>query len=384
MTPGARVAAAIEVLDAWIGGEPAEQALTNWARRSRFAGSKDRAAIRGHVYDALRRKRSFAALGGSETGRGLMLGKLRAEGMDPTEIFNGQGYAPSPLSNAEARSFSPEGNAALDCPDWLAPHLERSLGTAFEPVMQALQERAPVFLRVNLARGNLVAAQDALSAEGIETRSHALSPTALEVVSGERRISGSAAFRNGIVELQDAASQAVVDHLGLTAGMRVLDYCAGGGGKALAMAAQGAHVSAHDISARRMADIPARAARAGVKIRTLDKSHLNGMQFDLVLADAPCSGSGSWRRNPQGKWALTAQRLDEILHVQSSILEKICQFVKPGGKMAYATCSMIDMENEQRIDAFLDAHPGWRLETRRHFLPTSGGDGFFVALLCRD
>lgn len=384
MTPAARVAAAIELLDGWLAGGSAERLLTSWARANRFAGSKDRAAIRDHVFDAIRCRRSYAALGGAETGRGLMIGALRAAGEDPTDIFTGEGYAPALLGDDEGVSREPNEAERLDCPDWLVPVLRDSLGKDFAPVMEALRHRAPVFLRVNLAKTTRDAAQAALAGEGIETRPHPLSATALEVTEGARRIQQSEAFRNGFVELQDVASQAVVDALAVKPGLHVLDYCAGGGGKALALAAQGAEVTAHDIEPRRMSDLPTRAERAGVTIETLLPDHVAGAgPQDLIFADAPCSGSGAWRRSPQGKWDLTSERLEQLCAMQAGILDEIAEMAMPQTKIAYATCSLIEAENGAQIGAFLLRRPDWRVEVERRFTPLDGGDGFYVALLTR-
>ncbi len=387
MTPAARIAAAIEVLDLWLGGTPAEQALTNWARGHRFAGSKDRAAIRDHVFDAVRCRRSFAALGGVETGRGLMIGALRAAGTDPVEMFSGTGYGPTPLTPDEAVGSTPGDlteNIRLDCPDWLAPQLKDSLGEDFAPVMDALRHRAPVFLRVNLIKASCDEAIAVLAEDGITAVPHGLAETALEVVDGARRVQLSQAFVNGLVELQDAASQAVVALLPVKPGAKVLDYCAGGGGKSLALAASGGDVVAHDISLARMADIPTRAARAGVDIRCVSgTSDLTPAAYDLVFADAPCSGSGAWRRSPQGKWDLTPDRLDELCALQATILDELVAYVAPGGTLTYATCSLIEAENTLQIEAFLARHPDWHVTLQRSFTPLDGGDGFFVALLTR-
>jgi len=164
-------------------------------------------------------------------------------------------------------------------------------------------------------------------------------------------------------------------------GMRVLDHCAGGGGKTLAMAAR-AHLSlfAHDASPARMRDLPVRASRAGAKVTVTDHPEKQA-PFDLVLADAPCSGSGSWRRDPQGKWALTPERLAQIGAVQDQILDRMAPMVRRGGTLAYATCSLLRAENEDRIAAFLDRQQGWRLLQSQRYTPLSGGDGFFLALL---
>lgn len=381
MTPAARISAAIDILDAIAAGAPAERALTNWARGSRFAGSGDRQVVRDHVFSALRCRRSFAALGGAGSGRGLMIGQLRAAGIAPETLFTGQGHAPAPLAAAEAAPPPPMTEAeALDCPDWLAPRLRASLGDDFAPVMRLLQQRAPVFLRANARRTDRDAAIRALAAEGIAARPGPLAATAIEVTANERRISGSAAFRDGLVELQDTASQAVVEALPLIPGQRVLDYCAGGGGKALALAARGAEVVAHDISAARMRDIPARAERAGVRVEVATEAGRLG-RFPLVLVDAPCSGSGSWRRAPEGKWLLTEARLATLRDMQADILAAACRRVAPGGILAYATCSLLEEENGDRIRDFLSRERGWRQSFARSLSPLEGGDGFYLAVL---
>lgn len=381
MTPAARLSAAIEILDRVLAGAPAEQVLTNWARASRFAGSGDRHAVRDLVYDALRCRRSFAALGGAETGRGLILGGLRSAGVDPETLFTGEGHSPAPLSSADIGQ-APTGFAALDIPDWLASQMQQDMGDAFEAVAEALRHRAPVFLRANLARGSRDSARAALAEAGIEAEPHPLSPTALLVTAGARRVSASEPYTGGLVELQDAASQAVVDALPLADGMRVLDYCAGGGGKSLAMAARArVKLFAHDSDPRRMRDLPARAKRAGVKVEVLPGAP-SGL-FDLVLADAPCSGSGSWRRAPEGKWALTPQRLQDLRNIQSEILDKASALVEPRGWFAYATCSLLNAENRDQIDAFLARTGKWSLQRELRLTPIDGADGFYLALLQR-
>lgn len=381
MTPAARVAAAIEVLDRILAGAPAEVALTGWGRVNRFAGSGDRAAIRDHVFAALRCRRSHAALGGGETGRGLMLGALREAGLDPATMFTGQGHAPPPPLAAET-GREPTALEALDCPDWLEPLLSRSLGQDFAPVMQALRHRAPVFLRVNLARLTREAAIAALAKDGITAVPHPLARSALEVTENARKIQQGRAYAQGLVELQDAASQAVVEALPLASGMRVLDYCAGGGGKTLAMAARmPITIAAHDAHPRRMRDLPARAARAGIKVALTDKPQAG---WDLVLADVPCSGSGSWRRDPEGKWALTPEGLERILGDQHAILDRVAGLVAPGGHLAYATCSVLEVENAAQVQGFLKRTPGWKLVSEHRFTPLQGGDGFYLALLTGD
>lgn len=382
MVPAARISAAIEVLDRILAGTPADASLTNWGRANRYAGSGDRAAIRDLVFDALRCKRSFAAYGGAQTGRGLMLGCVRATGQNEAALFTGVGHAPALVGDTETAGTLSD-LESLDCPDWLAPRLKQSLAAAFAPIMAALQTRAPVVLRVNLARITRETAQARLAQEGIETAVHALADTALQVGTPTRKILTTKLYLDGLIELQDAASQAVVAAIPLTDGQRVLDYCAGAGGKALAMAARANIIlSAHDAEPARMRDLPDRAARAQAKIALV--THPAGQApYDVVLADVPCSGSGSWRRDPAGKWALTEARLAQLIALQASILDQIVPLVAPDGKLAYTTCSLLAEENQDQIRGFLVRHPEWREQTHHHFTPLDGGDGFFLAILGR-
>lgn len=381
MTPGARIAAAIAVIDRIAAGEAAERALTNWGRGARYAGSADRAAVRDLVFDALRCWRSAAAMGGGDGGRARMIGLLRLRGADPAEYFTGAGHAPPPLTETEAAAPPPPaGNVALDCPDWLEVPLRASLGSDFAPVMQALRHRAPVTLRVNAARATVPEAMAALAAAGIETAPNPLAPWALTVTAGARRLAASAVYAAGLVELQDAASQAVVAALPVAPGMPVLDFCAGGGGKALALAALGCALTAHDADPARMRDLPVRAARAGARITLAPPFRPGG--WPLVLADAPCSGSGAWRRQPEAKWRLTPGRLSELMAMQDAVLDAAAAWVAPGGRLAYATCSLLRAENVERVAAFADRR-GWRCVMSRAWTPLDGGDGFYLALLAR-
>lgn len=381
MTPAARIAAAIGVLDQILGGAPAEQALLRWSRGSRFAGSGDRAALRDLVYGALRRRDSLAALGGGLTGRGLMIGHARQAGLPLETIFTGEGHAPAVLTPDEVALRAPQ-PMPDDLPDWLRPDWHQALGADADAVARAMTDRAPVWLRVNLARHDPAAVAEALSAEGIATEPAAALPSALRVVSGERLVARSAAYRDGLIELQDLSPQQACARLPLAPGLRVLDYCAGGGGKALALAARqpDMQVAAHDVTPARMADLPVRAARAGLTIALQDRPR---GPFDLVVADVPCSGSGTWRRTPDAKWRLTRARLEDLVAVQGRILAQAADLVAPGGSLAYMTCSLLEAENGGRIEAFLAADPRFREADRRTWTPLEGGDGFFMARLQR-
>lgn len=387
MTPAARVAAAIDILDRALSGTPAEQALTGWARASRYAGSGDRAAVRDLVFDALRCLRSYTALAGAEkpSGRSLMIGA----GKDA--LFTGAGHAPEPL-DAEERlardavlAFDDLPVAVrADCPDWLVPALSETLGDRFLPVMQAQRLRAPVWVRVNLARISRDDARARLAAEGVETEPADRVQSALKVLGKNNKINMSPLYLEGMIELQDLSSQAAVEALPLRDGIEVLDYCAGGGGKLLAMAARvRAEFTAHDAAPERMRDLAARAARAGVRAKLVQTGALEGRRFDLVLVDAPCSGSGTWRRTPDAKWRLTPERLAELVALQAQILDQAARLVRPGGTLAYMTCSLLAVENGRQVTDFLARTPAFSLATQRSFLPDDGGDGFYAAQLRR-
>jgi len=384
MTPSARVQAAIGVLDAMAGGLAAEQALTRWARGARYAGSKDRAAVRDHVFSVLRRKRSCAARGGGDGGRTLMLGLLRDAGDDADAIFTGEGHAPAPLDAAErAAGRAPTPQEARDLPDWLWDRFEASLGADAAQAAEALRHRAPVCLRLNPGLKSEAHVIDILKEDGIQVCPLADIGGAVVVTEGARRVAQSRAFQDGLVELQDASSQAAMAALDLPSGARVLDYCAGGGGKVLALAAR--HEGqwfAHDAAPQRMRDLPTRAARAGATVTLLEPGAVAGQApFDLVLCDVPCSGSGTWRRTPEAKWTLTPERLAELCRIQRTILQEAEAVVRSGGALAYTTCSVLDEENAAQVAGFLSAHPGWTEEASRRWPVSEAGDGFFLSVL---
>lgn len=387
MTPGARVAAAIEILDEIIAGSPAEAVLTRWARGHRFAGSKDRAAIRDHVFDALRRLRTAAARGGSMTGRGVMLGLLDLEGADIASLFNGIGYSPAQLTQPEEQALTDmaevSGAVFANLPDDIWPIWTDSLGPDSRRIAEVLQERAPITMRVNMGLASREAALKALRDAGIEAFENARSQTALTITDGSRKLKNSPAYLGGLVEPQDASSQAVVDLMELKPGRTVLDYCAGGGGKALAMAAKGAAVTAHDTNASRMKDIAVRAGRAQAAITVVKPGDLSCDQsFDLVVCDVPCSGSGTWRRTPDAKWRFTQEHLVELVRTQRDIFQTALNFLTRDGHLAYITCSVFNQENQSNVDWACEKFD-LELVRSQQFLPDDLGDGLFVALLAR-
>ena len=385
MTPGARIAAAIEVLDRTISGASAEKELISWSRRSRFAGSKDRAAVRDLVFDALRKYQTYQALSGQSSsglsGRSLMIGAIRAEDGNPEDIFNGDKYNPTPLTQAEMDS-RPDGTWCSNLPDWVFDALVSDLGfDGAKSQARFLSDRAPITLRVNVARTNRDELQASLKNHGFDPAINTLSDTALTIRGSGRGLMNVPEFQNGAFEMQDAASQALVDALPLTEANTILDFCAGGGGKSLAMAAQTrARISAHDISAQRLKALDSRAARAGVHIKTEpDFGAFLAASFDLVLVDAPCSGSGSWRRAPDAKWRFNQQDLDAFTVTQRKILAKSQSLVTRGGCLAYATCSILSAENTSQRDWFLREFPDWCVVREQNWLVSDSGDGFFLS-----
>ena len=270
---------------------------------------------------------------------------------------------------------------AWNLPDWLAERFNDGLGAQAEETALILQSRAPVSIRVNTAKTDANQANLMLSEAGVVAELNALSPTAFTVTQGARKIRNSAAYQDGFVELQDASSQAVVDALPQAA--RILDYCAGGGGKSLALAARGnCRVFAHDVDPARMRDLPLREARAGVEITQLGTGDLsqNG-PYDLVLVDVPCSGSGSWRRAPEAKWCLSPEQLTQTTQIQDEILDQAAALVAQGGTLAYATCSILPEENFTRVEAFLSRHAGWKCLWQNTYPVSALGDGFYTAHL---
>ncbi len=387
MTPGARVAAAIAVLDRWwAGSEGLDRVLAAWGRESRYAGSGDRRAVADLAYDAVRRLRSALWAGGVGAlpppglplGRPALLGSLRVDGTDPATLFTGAGHAPAPLAPHEGADLGPPPPAVVaDLPDWAL----RAADLTPEDLAR-LRARAPLFLRVNRLRADPETALAALAADGVAARPGPLAEGCLEVTEGARRVASSRAYLEGLVEIQDAASQAAAAFAEARPGETVLDYCAGGGGKTLALAAamEGrGRLLAHDAAPARLAQLPPRAARAGVSVACLTPAELPGLTADLVFVDAPCSGSGAWARNPDAKWRLTEADLATYAARQDAILAQAATHVAPGGRLVYATCSLFEVENGARMAAFLHAHPQARLVAERRWRPAEGGDGFYAA-----
>lgn len=429
MTPAARVSAAFEVIaDILARRRPAADALKDWGLSHRFAGSKDRSAIATLVFDVLRRRASSAYIMNSDEPRALTLGMLhvmRELGVDAIEnICTGEGHAPSPLIAQERSALmsntlahAPEWVQA-DVPEWTAPLLRAVYGEDMIAQGQALAMRAPVDVRVNRLKSNRDKMRASLShLNPIDTP---LSPDGLRLpLSADGRapaLNAEPAYVKGQIEIQDEGSQLVARLCDARAGQQVLDLCAGGGGKSLFFAAamdNRGQIYATDHDGRRLMPIIPRLERAGarnVQVRAPKGSQdilsdLNG-RCDLVVVDAPCTGSGTWRRNPDSKWRMRETALEQRCKEQADILIQAARYVKKGGALAYITCSLFRDENEDQIAQFLNTHASFLPRDAEHnarmvgldhcaafashygaglrFSPkTSGTDGFYMALLTR-
>ena len=389
MTPAARLQAAIEILDEVIAsarddGPPADTIVTRYFKQRRYAGSKDRRAVRELVFRAIRRTAERPP-----NGRAAVLGMVD-DNPDLNELF-GQPRGPGPRASSEVAA------TAGYVPKWLKPELS---GLVPEEEWPALLDRAPLDVRVNVARttrGEMLADFDG----GLPTP---LSPWGIRLPP-DSRVDDQAAYQDGLIEIQDEGSQLIAFACEPSTGERIIDLCAGAGGKSLALAAAApdAEILAADSNRMRLANLPARAERAGASIHTLLLNPPRELEelaewrgaADLVLVDAPCSGSGTWRRNPEGRWRLTPERLDRVVALQVRLLDIAADLVKPGGRLVYAVCSILSREGAGQIDRFLQRHSSWiREET-----PIAGGrvdgagrlltpghdqtDGFFVARLGR-
>jgi len=387
MTPAARLQAASEILDEVIAsarddGPPADSIVTRYFKQRRYAGSKDRRAVRELVFRAVRRSGDRP-----ETGRAAILG-LTEEEPELLSLF-GELRGPAPVEEGEPRA------AALLVPGWIVLELSPLIG---EEEWSALLERAPVDLRANVARTS----REAVLHEFQAATATPLSPWGIRLPP-DSRVDDHPAFGSGLIEVQDEGSQLIALACEAKDGERIIDLCAGAGGKSLALAAvaPGASILATDTNRLRLSKLPPRAARAGANIETRllnppnELAELAAEQAGIVLVDAPCSGSGTWRRNPEGRWRLTPDRLDRVVAVQSRLLDIAAELVRPGGRLVYAVCSLLSREGAGQINDFLSRHSSWnvhetpiaagRLDGAGRLLTPAhdGTDGFFVAQLER-
>ncbi|MBE9603250.1 RsmB/NOP family class I SAM-dependent RNA methyltransferase [Acetobacteraceae bacterium H6797] len=433
MTPAARIAAAIDLIGT-IDAQPrrpADATVNDFFRTRRYIGSGDRRAVAERAWSVIRQRMRLdwhlGEIGAAQTARHLILAQLilvdgwKLEGL--SNAFPGGGHAAEPLTPAETQVARALAKRSLidqampepiryNVPAWALPGFQARFGERLTEVSAAMDQPAPLDLRANLLRTSREVAQKALAGEGIETELTPLSPWGLRIPS-RRPISATVAYEKGLVEIQDEGSQLIALLTDAQPGMRVADYCAGAAGKTLAIAAtmgNRGRIVACDVSEKRLQGAVVRLRRAGVDNA---ERHLlvpgdrfvkrRAEQFDRVLVDAPCTGTGTWRRNPDGRTRTGPQDLTELLEKQAVILDTASRLVRSGGKLVYATCSVLPEENEGQVDAFLARHtefervplaeswagqglavpppcegPDMALDPARH-----GTDGFFAAVLRR-
>lgn len=385
MTPGARLSAAIEVLsDIGARRRPAADTLKDWGLSHRFAGSGDRAGIAGLVYDALRRRASSAYLMGEDTPRATLLGMLvRERGLDAeavARLASGAGYAPPPLTDAERTRLAASDLTSApphvrgDYPEWLDPYLARVFGEERAEEGAALASRAPLDLRANTLKATRDEAARSLAdlaPEPTRWSPHGLR-IKLRADAKNPAVHAEFAYLKGLVEIQDEGSQVAALLARAKPGEQVVDLCAGGGGKTLALAASmenKGQIYATDDDKRRLAPIHDRLERSGarnVQVRAPksvgnELADLEG-KIDLVLIDAPCTGIGAWRRNPDAKWRVRPGALEVRQKEQVETLERAVPLVRPGGRIAYVTCSVLDEENGAQVRNFTGRHPDFSVE----------------------
>jgi 16S rRNA (cytosine967-C5)-methyltransferase len=425
MTPGARVAATIELLDLLDKTREATSVVINaYFRQRRYAGSKDRRAISDRTYEVLRHRARLEWWIGNAglklSSRARLIADLCADQEAEVEtLFSGEGHSPAVLNEAEQALAAKDisltspnmpADVALEVPPWLSTDLKESLGEGAAGELEALNQPASVDLRINILKADRTTVQETLSNQGLESTPTPYSPVGLRL-SGPTGLQNTEAFKKGDFEIQDEGSQIASLLCDAQPGMAVADVCAGAGGKALALAGtmngQGL-VDACDISAKRLSKMGARLTRSGAEIV---RSHVLGQEgedwfaehqsgYDRVLVDAPCSGSGTWRRDPLAKWRLRPKELDAYVTQQTEILRQASALVKSGGRLIYVTCSLLSREGEDQIKKFLAATPGFKAMSAEQLWPQissrpfpgpgpylrlspakTGTDGFFIAIL---
>ena len=348
--------------------QPFDRFLKGWFRQRRFAGSKDRRAIAELVFSVTRRRARLAHRMAGQTPRALVIAWLLEQGEGIDALFGG-GYGPAPLTPDERAAIAtappPEPDWVQgEYPPWLEPELARRFGDRLLMEMTGFIGRAPTDIRVNTLKSDRDAVIAALANQGLVAAPMSHAPHGIRIDGEAANLTGSALFESGAFEFQDEAAQLASELAVARPGMRVLDLAAGAGGKSLALAAamqNRGEIVACDVRGEALFELEKRATRAGatiIKTLPLDHAQPAGL-FDLVFLDAPCSGTGTWRRQPELRWRLTPERLADLTRLQDRLLDQAAGLVKPGGRLVYATCSVLPVENQDRVAGFLGRHPGF-------------------------
>ena len=397
MRRDSRANAAIFILDEFLAGQNLNAILSKWTKANRYAGSSDRESIRDIVFDILRVKKTFTFILNKEkqviNGRALVFLYSVYYSLPLNDIFTGQKYGPDKLNNYEkefseiARENNERGFEVIDnIPDFLLTEFQRSLGSKFNNVMRLLEKRAPVSIRVNALKSDVSSILEVLSSEGIEGKIAKKVRYGIEIIGNPRRLTQLQAFKDGYFEVQDLHSQKTIEGLPIKEDTKILDYCAGAGGKILNIASLlkgNGRFFVHDLDKKKLIEADLRAKRAGIKLKRLNAENMeqHHNSFDYILADVPCSGSGTWRRNPQQKWRITSDSLEEILNRQITILNEVKDLIKKNGLLFYITCSLLKIENEEVVDDFLIQNKNFSLSNKENITIDTQGDGFFCAVL---
>ena len=423
MRRAAQLQATIELLDEIFETRyPADRIMSRYFKQRRYIGSKDKAAISENLYTVLRNRLSYefllerADLGKHSRVLVALLAKLDDD--DIYNLFDGDRYSPRRLRQPQLEKFEAMDlslddaplNVRLNVPEWIAGKLAAALGDRYETEMLASNERANTDVRVNTLNSTVEQLNQVLTTVGYVAHKTDLSPWAIRF-EGRVALFGLDAFKQGWFEVQDEGSQLLALLSDVKAGNKVVDFCAGAGGKTLAMAAMMQNkgtIYACDVHSKRLEQLGKRSKRAGVhNVRTHLLSSENDKWVkqhrniaDVVLIDAPCTGTGTWRRSPDSRWNLTQESLDNLVKLQQSILQSAQRLVKPGGRLLYATCSLLEEENEQQVELFLENNPQFSLaeielpeslaahqdrfritsNQVRTFPALTGTDGFFAAV----
>lgn len=363
MKEAARIQTAIELTDEIFAfRQPADNTINVYFRTRRYIGSTDRRVVSDLVWQTLRHYGRLSSLSAEKlTGRAAVMMMLFFQKRDLDSLFNGEKYAPAPLNEAEKIFLKqlPDAlpPAVLECPEWLKDKIDAA-------DIVAMAEQAPLDLRVNTLKSDRKHVLALLEQAGIQARETPYSSSGIRI--HERlNVTSLPVFRDGLIEIQDEGSQIVSLLTQAAAGQTVIDWCAGAGGKTLAMSAMmraKGTIYAVDNDPKRMRDLPDRACRAAANNVIVLNDYNNLKMYDLVLVDAPCTGSGTWRRSADARWRITPQQSAGIIKTQREILDKACRFVKKGGKLFYITCSLDPAENEDQVRAFLQNHNDFKLE----------------------
>ncbi|MFC7050595.1 RsmB/NOP family class I SAM-dependent RNA methyltransferase [Emcibacter nanhaiensis] len=425
MIEAARIQSVIELVDR-LGqsfsseGASADVLLRQYFQSRRYAGSKDRRAVSRLYYQIIRHWGGLVQVCGGPDARRMMLAAiyylLNDEKAYIESLFSGQKHGPEALSPEEQEfleKITAEGFREVLYPDWMEKSLKARFGDELDDAMRVFNDRAPVGLRANLLKGDRAAAQQQLAENQIETIPGQWASTSL-ILDEQIQLRDLGVYKQGLIEVQDEAAQLAVELADIQPGQQVMDYCAGAGGKTLAAAAfmqNKGQIYALDVSKPRLGELKPRAKRAGAHVvQTLLLGHSAAKRekqleqhrnhMDRVLLDVPCSGSGTWRRNPESKWRLTPDKLSDYCEIQKELLAEAWAFVKPGGRLVYMTCSIFMEENEQQVFDFVTSNDDVNLLNYKNFIkgdcpeslsPVEGVlqlsphkhncDGFFVAIL---